>query len=215
VKLTARHHEKFRKTTHHYQGKAVGFRVDQIRLPDGRSRGREYLTHPGAVGALAFTNQGKILLVKQFRYPVGQFTYEIPAGKLAKGEDPLDCVRRELEEETGFVAGSMKKLLSFWPTAAFSDEVIHLYIAEKLRPTRMNPPDGHPSTAGKDVQEGSCAGFQNAHCLSRLEKSRQFLHQALTRHGTLRPQLAGQWPYFRTQQPPSDSPGRKRSTLTE
>lgn len=141
MKLTARHHEKFRKTTHHYQGKAVGFRVDQIRLPDGRSRGREYLTHPGAVGALAFTNQGKILLVKQFRYPVGQFTYEIPAGKLAKGEDPLDCVRRELEEETGFVAGSMKKLLSFWPTAAFSDEVIHLYIAEKLRPTRMNPDD--------------------------------------------------------------------------
>jgi ADP-ribose diphosphatase len=115
--------------------------MDEILLPDGRRRQREYLTHPGAVGVLALTRDGQILLVKQFRYPVGKFTFEIPAGKLAKGEDPLECVRRELEEETGFVAKKIRKLLSFWPTAAFSDEVIHLYVAEDLRPTRMNPDD--------------------------------------------------------------------------
>jgi ADP-ribose pyrophosphatase len=141
VKLTARHKERFQKIAHQFAGNAVGFRADEIRLPDGRSRNREYLTHPGAVGVLAFASPSKILLVKQFRYPVGKFTYEIPAGKLAKGEDPLDCVRRELEEETGFVAGKVRKLLSYWPTAAFSNEVIHLYVAENLKATRMNPDD--------------------------------------------------------------------------
>src|SRR5450755_4687000 len=141
MKLTAQHKERFRKIVHQYQGNAVGFRADEIRLPDGRPRNREYLTHPGAVGVLAFQSPSKILLVKQFRYPIGEFTYEIPAGKLSKGEDPDDCVRRELEEETGFVAGKIRKLLSYWPTAAFSNEVIHLYVAENLKPTRMNPDD--------------------------------------------------------------------------
>jgi len=124
-----------------FKGKSVGFRSDVIRLPDGRRRTREYLTHPGAVGVLAFESPQKILLVKQFRYPMGQFTYEIPAGKLAKGEDPAACVRRELEEETGFVAKKIRKLVTYWPTAAFSQEVIHLYVAENLRPTQMNPDD--------------------------------------------------------------------------
>ena len=99
------------------------------------------MTHPGAVGVLAFDPSGKILLVKQYRYPVGEFTLEIPAGKLSKGEDLLACARRELEEETGFAAGKIRKLVAFWPTAAFSDEVIHLYVAQDLRPTRMKPDD--------------------------------------------------------------------------
>ncbi len=141
VKLTAKHKERFIKIAHKYEGKAVGFRADTIRLPDGRARNREYLTHPGAVGVLAFASPSKILLVKQYRYPAGEFTLEIPAGELSKGEDPLDCVRRELEEETGFVAAKIKKLLSYWPTAAFSNEIIHLYVAQGLRPTRMNPDD--------------------------------------------------------------------------
>ncbi len=141
MKLTTKHRERFKKIAHQFQGHAVGFRVDQIRLPDGKLRNREYLTHPGAVGVLAFQTPSKIILVKQFRYPIGQFTYEIPAGKLSKGEDPLECVHRELEEETGFVAGKIEKLVSFCPTAAFSDEVIHLYVAHDLRPTRMNPDD--------------------------------------------------------------------------
>ncbi len=141
MKLTAKHKDRFKKVAHTLEGKAIGFRVDEIYLPDGRVRTREYITHPGAVGVLAFETPNKILLVKQYRYPMGEFTYEIPAGKLAKGEDPLDCVHRELEEETGFVAKKIRKLLTFWPTAAFSQEVIHLYVAEDLRPTRMNPDD--------------------------------------------------------------------------
>ncbi len=141
MKLTSKHKERFIKIAHQYKGKAVGFRADTIRLPDGRARNREYLTHPGAVGVLAFASPSKILMVKQFRYPMGEFTLEIPAGKLSKGEDPWDCVRRELEEETGFVAKKIRKLVSYWPTAAFSNEIIHLFVAEDLRPTRMNPDD--------------------------------------------------------------------------
>lgn len=141
VQLTSRHKERFRRTIRRFKGRSVGFRSDAIGLPGGRTRTREYLTHPGAAGVLAFETPKTILLVKQFRYPVGEFTCEIPAGKLSPGEDPLACVRRELEEETGFRARQIRKLLSYWPTAAFSQEVIHLYVAQELVPTRMNPDD--------------------------------------------------------------------------
>jgi ADP-ribose pyrophosphatase len=139
MKLTRRHRETFQKNLHAYQGRAVGFRMDEIALPNRKRGRREYLIHPGAVGVLAFENPQTILLVKQFRYPIKDFTYEIPAGKLDAGENPLSCVKRELEEETGFRAGKMVKLVSFWPTAAFSNEVIHLYVATALKATRMNP----------------------------------------------------------------------------
>lgn len=141
VKLAARYKERFHKTLVTHQGRAVGFRIDRIRLPDGRKAQREYLTHPGAVGVLAFEPGGKILLVKQYRYPVGEFTYEIPAGKLAKGEDPVECVKRELEEEAGYKAKKVKKMVSFWPTAAFSDEVIHVFVAADLIRTHVHPDD--------------------------------------------------------------------------
>src|SRR5258708_27567310 len=119
VKLTNRYRERFRKILRRYQGSAVGFRCDRISIPGGGTAVRQYLTHPGAVGILAFETPQKILLVKQFRYPVGEFTYEIPAGKLSPRENPLACVRRELEEETGFRANRVKKLMSYWPTPAF------------------------------------------------------------------------------------------------
>src|ERR1700683_5479821 len=122
MRLTNRYKERFQKTLVTHQGRAVGFRIDRIRLPDGRTAQREYLTHPGAVGVLAFEPGGKILLVKQYRYPVGEFTFEMPAGKLSAGEDPLECVKRELEEEAGYRAKRIKKMVAFWPTAAFSDE---------------------------------------------------------------------------------------------
>lgn len=141
MKLTSRHRERFVKREREVRGLAVGFRIDRIRLPDGTSAGREYLTHPGAVGVLAFPKPGRVLLVKQYRYPVGEFTLEIPAGKLAKGEDPADCVKRELEEEAGYRARRVKRLVQFWPTPAFSDEVLHLFVATDLVKTKANPDD--------------------------------------------------------------------------
>jgi ADP-ribose pyrophosphatase len=139
MKLNALYREKFRRELHVFKGRAVGFRCDEIIIPGGKTAQREYLTHPGAVGVLAFDSNNRILLVKQYRHPVGEFTCEIPAGKLTPGENPDACVRRELEEETGFRARRWKKLLSFWPTAAFSNEVIHLYLAKNLVATKINP----------------------------------------------------------------------------
>jgi ADP-ribose pyrophosphatase len=139
VKLTARYQERFKRKLHHYKGNAVGFRRDLVTVPGRQTASREYVVHPGAVGVLAFETPKKILLVKQYRYPVKQFTYEIPAGKLSAGENPLSCVHRELEEETGFRARKISKLVSYWPTAAFSTEVIHLYVAKNLVATQANP----------------------------------------------------------------------------
>lgn len=122
-----------------FRGKAVHFRIDQIRLPNGKKAIREYLDHPGAVAVLPLLGKDKVILVRQFRYPVNTMTWEIPAGKLARGENPLACVKRELQEETGYTARSWKKLLPYWPTAAFSNEVIHIYVARGLKPGKTNP----------------------------------------------------------------------------
>jgi ADP-ribose pyrophosphatase len=131
--------EKFFKNERHIQGKAVGFKIDTVRLVNGALAAREYLDHPGAVAVVAIPKPGHIVMVSQYRYPVAQMTWEIPAGKLNKGEKPEICVRRELEEETGYKAGRIRKLLAFWPTAAFANEVIHIYVADKLRKGQSNP----------------------------------------------------------------------------
>ncbi len=119
-------------------GHAVGFRIDQVRLPNGKTSIREYLHHPGAVAVIPVLTKGQIVMVQQFRHPVGQITWEIPAGKLDAKESPLTCVKRELQEETGYTAKSFKKVLSFWPTAAFSNEIIHIYVAHGLSAGHIN-----------------------------------------------------------------------------
>ncbi len=131
--------EKFQKMLKRVPGNAVAFRIDQVKLPNNKLAQREYLDHPGAVAVMAFLAPKKILMVKQYRHPVREITWEIPAGKLAKGESPLLCVQRELEEETGYKAGRIKKLISFWPTAAFANEVIHIYIATRLKKGTAHP----------------------------------------------------------------------------
>lgn len=131
--------ETFIRRKSFYRGGAVNFVVDRIRLPNGRQADREYLDHPGAVAALPLLDPSTVVLVRQYRYPVRRATYEIPAGKLAHGENPLSCVRRELREETGFSARRIAPLISYWPTPAFSDEVLHIYLARGLSPGPVHP----------------------------------------------------------------------------
>ena len=134
--------ERLLKSRKIYTGRAVGLSVDTVRLPNGRSAVREYLNHPGAVAVVAFKGPArspKIILVRQYRHPVRSLTWEIPAGKLTPGELPASCAKRELAEETGFKAGRMKRILSYWPTAAFSDEIIHIFGAWDLRPGTPRP----------------------------------------------------------------------------
>ena len=104
----------------------------QVKLPNGHDAARDIVRHPGAVAIVALTDDGRICLVRQFRAPLGRVTLEIPAGKLDLGEDPLECAKRELNEETGLVAERIAFLTSLATTPGFTDERIHLYMATGL-----------------------------------------------------------------------------------
>lgn len=121
-----------------YRGKSIDLRVDVVRLPDGKTATREFLDHPGAVGIVAFLDPDTLVMVRQYRHPVGKVTLELPAGKLDAGESVLTCLRRELKEETGYTARKIAPLIRYWPTPAFSNEILHLYVAKGLRAGRMN-----------------------------------------------------------------------------
>ena len=125
--------EKKITSTKVYQGSFLKIYQDKVMLPDGREASREYIKHPGATAVVPITEDGHIVMVRQYRYPVGKVTLEIPAGKLDAGEEPLICAQRELKEETGYVADSWTKLTSLLTTPGFTDEVIHLYKAEGMR----------------------------------------------------------------------------------
>lgn len=121
-----------------FSGKIISLQVDTVRLPNGNTATREVVKHPGAVAVLAL-NDRKMLVVDQFRQPLGRCEVEIPAGKLEPGEDPMEAAKRELQEETGYTCGTIRKLHSFYTSPGFADEVIHLYLAEDLTRGDMNP----------------------------------------------------------------------------
>lgn len=122
-----------------YEGRIINLRVDEARLPDGTTAAREVIEHPGGVGVLALTDEGEVLLVQQFRYPYGEITTEIPAGKRDRGEDPLETGKRELAEETGATADRFTPLGVIYPTPGYCDEIIHLYLATGLHFAEMHP----------------------------------------------------------------------------
>jgi len=115
-----------------FQGKMINLRVDTVQLPDEKVATREIIEHPGAVAIIPITSDNKIIMVRQYRKPVEDFLLEIPAGKLEYNEKTELCARRELEEETGYSAERMEYLFSFYSTPGFSNEIMHLFIAQKL-----------------------------------------------------------------------------------
>lgn len=115
-----------------FAGKLLHVYADEIVLPDGKKTGREYIKHPGAIAVIAVEPNGKIVLVKQCRYPMDSVLYELPAGKLDPGEELLTCAKRELSEETGYEADEWTYLGPVCTTPAFTNEIIHIYVAESL-----------------------------------------------------------------------------------
>ena len=115
-----------------FKGHLLDVYKDSVDLPDNGSSTREFIRHPGASAVLPIFRNGDILLVRQFRYPVGQIFYEVPAGKIDKGEDPETTAWRELEEETGLVCQNLSYIGHFYPTVGYSDEIIHLYVSWNL-----------------------------------------------------------------------------------
>jgi ADP-ribose pyrophosphatase len=115
-----------------YSGRIINLRVDDALDCYGKPIKREVVEHSGGVGVLALTEDGDILLVSQFRYGIGETLLEIPAGKLERGEDPLECGKRELTEETGYEAAEWVDLGLVIPTPAYDSERIYIYIARNL-----------------------------------------------------------------------------------
>lgn len=116
-----------------YRGKLLHVYRDTVRLPDGKTATREWIDHPGACAVVPFLPDGRVVLVRQCRYPVGRVTLELPAGKLDRGEAPEVCARRELREETGYTAEKLVPITAMGTAMAFSNEIIHLFAASGLR----------------------------------------------------------------------------------
>ncbi|OCB93947.1 ADP-ribose diphosphatase [Bacillus amyloliquefaciens] len=119
-----------------YDGKVIDLYLEDVELPNGKTSKREIVKHPGAVAVLAVTEEGKIILVNQFRKPLERTIVEIPAGKLEKGEEPEHTALRELEEETGYTAETLTKITAFYTSPGFADEIVHLFLAEGLSPLK-------------------------------------------------------------------------------
>ena len=124
-----------------YQGSFVTINRDKVRLPNGNESQRIVIRHPGAACVLAVTEEGKAVLVRQWRYAADAATLELPAGKLDAGEDPAVCALRELAEETPYRAERVEKLAEFYTAPGFCDEKMYLYLAEGITPTSTRQPD--------------------------------------------------------------------------
>ena len=115
-----------------FKGNFLEAKRDTVRLPDGKSATREYIVHPGAVVVVPLLDDGRVAMVRQYRYPIDRVMTEFPAGKLDPGEDPLFCGQRELQEETGYTAREWAHAGAMHLAVAYSTEIIHIYFARGL-----------------------------------------------------------------------------------
>ena len=115
-----------------FDGELLHVRRDTVRLPDGTRATREYIVHPGAVLIVPVLPDGRLVVERQYRYPLGRVMIEFPAGKLDAGEAPLDTARRELREEAGYLAASWRWLGRVHPIVSYSTETIEFFVAEGL-----------------------------------------------------------------------------------
>ena len=130
--------EKTIKTKTAHKGTFLTLNSDMVLLPDGNTSTREWIKHPGAVCCVPILPNGKIVLIRQYRYAVKEEMIEIPAGKLEQNEIPEQCALRELEEEIGYRAGKLTFLANIHPAIGFTDEKMWLYLAENLVETKQS-----------------------------------------------------------------------------
>ena len=130
--------EKTKSSEIIYKGRLLDVRKDSVLLPNGSMSTREWINHPGAVCCVPILKDGKIALIRQFRYPVQKVMIELPAGKIDNGEAPEICANRELEEEIGYFAKKLTFLTVIYPAVGFANEKMSLYLAEELHKTKSN-----------------------------------------------------------------------------
>ena len=120
-----------------FKGRAVRLKIDTVLLPSGRKTTREIVEHSDCVAIIPIKDDGKLVMVRQFRHATGKELLEIPAGGIEKGEDAISCVRRELQEETGFYPEEVKPMGGFYAAPGYCSEYLHLFLAKGLRPSRL------------------------------------------------------------------------------
>lgn len=132
--------EKQLSSEYKFKGRIINLRQDVALLPNGNTATREVVEHPGGVCVAALTDRDELLFVRQWRYPYGEETLEVPAGKRDRqDEDPLECGKRELKEETGATAKNYIDLNPLYPTPGYINEVIYCYLATDLTFGEQNP----------------------------------------------------------------------------
>ena len=132
---------KVHKTTTLYTGKIFDVVLERVTLPNGAVKDREIVRHPGAAAMVPLLDDGRVVLIKQYRHAVGEFVWEIPAGTLEPEEAPMACARRELVEETGYEAANLEKLTEILPAPGYTDEHIHIFLATGLKPVNQRLED--------------------------------------------------------------------------
>jgi ADP-ribose diphosphatase len=133
---------KLKKSEIIFRGKVFDLKVDEVEYKSGNNGIREVAIHPGGSVVVAEKDDGKLLMVRQFRYPFQKYILELPAGKLNKNENPFDCAVRELEEETGYKSENVIKLGEIYTTPGFCTEVLHIYYAKNLVAGNHNREEG-------------------------------------------------------------------------
>ncbi len=133
--------EKMISTHRAYRGKILNLRIDKVETPDGKKVIREVVEHEPAVGILPVTSDGSVLLIRQFRYALGQEILEIPAGIVDEGEDFLSAARRELQEEIGYYPGTLEEMGRMYNSPGFCTEMLILFLASDLRPSKLDHDD--------------------------------------------------------------------------
>jgi ADP-ribose pyrophosphatase len=131
--------EEILRSRRGFDGKRVRVRVDEVRLPSGRETVREVVEHPGAVAIVPVTADGRLLLIRQHHHAIGRALLGLPAGTVEPNEAPIETARRELVEETGYAAGRLTELVSYFTSPGYTDERLTLFRADDCRPTGGNP----------------------------------------------------------------------------
>lgn len=156
-----------------HQGRSFSFVKENVTLENGTTVDLEVVRHPGAAAIVPFIKNDRLIILKQYRHAIGHHIWEIPAGTLDPGEDPLECAKRELIEETGYSGRQWEKIGEITPVPGYSDERIHIFVATDLTPAEQNLDvdevlDVHQVSFEKTVQMIEKGQIQDSKTISGL-----------------------------------------------